>query len=455
MKGQHDTPQPLAEKMARRLFNGMQPSAGDRILYPGCGDAPFAAAVEKVCMGNDWPLPKGYGVDSDPDRLTGAYERSLEHATVEQGDFLSWESGDVEPFDYVIANPPYVPIEGLDEEEKADYRGRFQTAAGRFDLYFLFFEQALRLLVPGGRLSFITPEKWTYVASAGKLRGLFSSDSLHIEEIEHVPEDAFAGLITYPCITTIRKSERSETLVKLRDGTQHRTMLPESEDSWAAAVRGADLDHMATGVTLGDISLRISVGLATGRDGLFVTTRDEAPDKLRHVWLRPTVSGRQLKKNDSPRSDSVFICPYRDDGMLPDEDELGAYGEWAREHRETLESRYCVENGSRAWYAWHETPPMKELLRPKILFRDVADEPQFWPDYRGVIVPRHSVYYIVPHQGVSMDQLAGYLNGAQAREWMESHCQRAHNGYLRLQSSVLEDLPVPADLAPERQMSFA
>jgi hypothetical protein len=310
------------------------------------------------------------------------------------------------------------------------------------------------MLEEGGRLSFITPEKWTYVDSARKLRGAFAVDSMHIEEIEHVDENSFEGLVTYPCITTLRRVERSETLVKLRDGSSHTTELPQSEESWAAAVRGASLDHLETGLTLKEIAVRVSVGLATGRDGLFATTREEAPEKLRHVWLRPTVSGRELQENDSPRSDSVFICPYRDDGSLPDEDELGAYGRWAESHRDTLEERYCVTNGSRKWYAWHEKPPMEELLRPKILFRDVADEPKFWVDYRGDIVPRHSVYYIVPRQDVSIEKLVGYLNGPEVRKWIESHCQRAANEYLRLQSGVLEDLPVPADLVPEQQISL-
>ena len=58
-------------------------------------------------------------------------------------------------YDYVVGNPPYVAIEGLSDEEKQRYRSTFQSASGRMDLYFLFFEQALRLLKPGG---------WVYVA---------------------------------------------------------------------------------------------------------------------------------------------------------------------------------------------------------------------------------------------------------------------------------------------------
>jgi SAM-dependent methyltransferase len=455
MKGHVETPPEWAHRMARRLFRGAPPSPDDRILYPGSGTAPFAAAVEQVCAEEGWPLPTGIGVELDPKHVKEARSRGLTHVRFEERDFLGAGVDELGRFDYALGNPPYVSIEGLDEEEKVAHRAAFTTAAGRFDLYFLFFEQALLLLKPGGRLSFITPEKWTYVESAAALRKLLTAKDVRVEEIEHVDEDAFDGRITYPCVTTIRRAPRGATTVILRDGTTHETRLPRSGESWAAAIRGVDFDHMDTGVTLGDAAIRISAGVATGRDRLFVTSREDVPPELDPEWIYPTVSGQELKQSDSVRAGSVFICPYRPDGSLPDEDELGAYGEWAQAHRETLERRYCVQNGGKKWYAWHETPPMGDILRPKILFRDVADEPKFWTDQKGDVVPRHSVYYLVPRSGAPIQGLAAYLNSAEAKAWMEGHCQRAANGYMRLQSRVLRHLPMPKELAPSHQTSLA
>lgn len=454
MKGHVETPPRLAERMVRRLFRGDPPSSEDRILYPGSGTAPFAAAVEQVCAEEGWPCPIGRGIELNPKLLAQARGRNLLHVSFEKRDFLAADAGEIGDFDYVIGNPPYVSIERLDEEEKEEYRAAFVTATGRFDLYFLFFEQALRLLKPGGRLSFITPEKWTYVGSAADLRRLLTSEGVHVEEIEHVDEGSFDGLITYPCITTVRRAPRDKTKVILRGGSSHELMLPNGPGSWASAVRGMDFGHMDTGVTLGDVSLRISAGVATGRDRLFVTRREEVPPELDPEWIYPTVSGQELKANDSVESDSVFICPYRPDGSLPGEEELGPYGEWAETHRETLEARYCVQHGEKKWYSWHENPPLEDILRPKILFRDVADEPRFWTDLEGEVVPRHSVYYLVPRRGVPIAELTAYLNSLEAKKWMDGHCQRAANGYMRLQSRVLKDLPVPEALAVSYQTSL-
>lgn len=457
MKGHVPTPDDLAEKMVRRVFRDGQPTSTDRILYPGCGTAPFPAAVERVCEDMGYELPDGYGVESNPDHLETARDRGLKHVTFHQQDFLGSDMLEVDQFNYIIGNPPYVPIEGLDEEEKSTYKAEFSTATGRFDLYLLFFERSLELLAPGGVLSFVTPEKFEYVDTAEPLRRLLTSEDIHVEEIEHIDENSFTGLVTFPCVTTIRRLDTDETFrqtdVRLRDGTVHETTLPTDGSSWASQIRDADLDGMETGATLGDVTERISPGLATGADSVFVMNRDDVPDEIEKTWVRPTVSGSQLQEFNGPYTDSVFVCPYRENGELADRAELSGFYEWLEQHRKRLENRSCVEGG-KEWYAWHETPPMRDLLQPKIVFRDIAKEPRFWAETRGDVVPKHSVYYAVPKDGVPMDDLINYLNSPNARMWMKANCQKAHNGYYRLQSRVLEDLPVPTEWADTVQVTF-
>ena len=47
-------------------------------------------------------------------------------------DFLTAIDG---PFEYIIGNPPYVPITELLTREKETFRRRFASAEGRFDSY--------------------------------------------------------------------------------------------------------------------------------------------------------------------------------------------------------------------------------------------------------------------------------------------------------------------------------
>lgn len=90
----------------------------------------------------------------------------------------------------------------------------------------------------------------------------------------------------------------------------------------------------------------------------------------------------------------------------------------------------------------------------KIMCKDVIETPRFWADRDGDVVPRHSVYYIIPKDHVVLDDLLDYLNSEEARAWLEAHCQKAHNDYYRLQSSVLKELPVPEEMGESYQTTL-
>lgn len=440
MKGHVPTPGALADHIVSRLFDGVEPSEGDRILYPGMGEGPFVDAVERYCEANDFPVPEGTGIELDPTRARDAQD--THDIDVLQEDFLGDAGAGLGEFKYIVGNPPYVPIEGLDEEEKECYRREFDTAIDRFDLYLLFFERALSLLAESGRLAFITPEKYEYVSTGRPLRELLVEHD--VELIEHVDEDSFSGYITFPTITVVENQlYEGETRIVRRDGSEEIVDLPRDGSSWASTVRKGEAPTVDSTITLGDVTKRVSCGVATGADRLFVQEEDEVPPQLRDDWTYPTTSGKKLKLNDGPDSDIVFICPYQEDGTLLPEDELGDFGDWAEIHRDRLEDRSCVKKDKRPWYGWHENPPMKDILQPKLLCQDIAESPQFWIDTEGDVVPKHTVYYLIPKDHVDLEELAEYLNSSEASAWLEANCQMAANGFYRLQTTVLEDLPVP------------
>jgi hypothetical protein len=446
VKGHVPTPPTLADRIVETLFDGREPSGSDRILFPGVGTGPFVTAVRRYCESRDRSFPDAVGLDTDPELLAAARDAHAEYVDLRERDFLG-DCSDLGTFDYVVGNPPYVPIERLSEGEKTRYRRRFETASGRFDLFVLFFEQALDRLADGGRLTFVTPEKFEYTETATPLRRLLA-DNYHVREICHIEEDAFEGFTTYPTVTTVDATDPGDTRVVRRDGSGDTVTLPADGSSWASTIRAGDTPVLSGSQTLGDVCLRVSCGVATGADSVFVQQAAEVPDQLSE-WTYPTTSGKQLRLNDGPDSGDVFVCPYDEDGRLPPEPELGVFGDWASLRRDRLEDRSCVEKNDRPWYGWHENPPMEDVLRPKILCQDITDDPTFWLDADGDVLPRHSVYYIVPEDPDDLDALHDHLNSPEAHAWFEANCQRAANGYLRLQSRVVKKLPVPDDVVGE------
>jgi SAM-dependent methyltransferase len=445
MKGFVLTPCETVDTMVELLFRGRSPGVDDTVLDPGCGTGEFIDGVIRWCERRRLALPCITGVECDPRHLPllrAKFERQRA-VRIEHADFLS--DGRTS-FDYIVGNPPYVPITALSESEKARYRARYATARGRFDLYLLFFEEALRRLAPGGRLVFITPEKYLYVESAGPLRKLLAR--WHIEEIRLVCEDTFGALVTYPTITALCNAPPGTTCIVRRDGATVTVRLMPSRDSWLPAVEGGGpkREH----VTLGDLCLRVSCGVATGADGVFVRAANDLDPALRR-FSYPTISGRELTLETTdlvPRF--AMLIPYDVDGRLLPIERLGALGRSLQraDVRRRLLARTCVKH--KPWYAFHETPKLRDILRPKILCKDIGQTPRFWLDRCGEIVPRHSVYYIVPREPEAIDAIAGYLRSPAAHEWLMRNCQRAAKGFVRLQSRVLQRLPVPDEVARVR-----
>jgi adenine-specific DNA-methyltransferase len=428
--------------MVERLFSGRPPTQSHDVLDPGCGTGVFLQGIVRWCRGNRRKIPHLLGIESDPERARIARTSLANQPAIEirQQDFLT---NPVDKFDFVIGNPPYVPITSLSESEKRQFRHTYETARGRFDLYLLFFERALKSLKPDGRLVFITPEKFLYVETAAPLRRLLST--FQIENIKLADEQVFQGLTTYPTITSVVNCRPNRpTTIMRRDGKLIETVLSGDGRSWMPRIW--EDESRQPHLTLQDVCARVSCGVATGADSVFVRPTSQLHPGLM-PFAYPTLAGRELTEPGALATAMYsMLIPYTEDGRLLEEEALGPLGNYLRkrEVREHLMRRTCVAR--KPWYAFHETPPLREILRPKILCKDITQQPFFWIDRAGAVVPRHSVYYIVPKCAALLEPLSVYLNSETAVAWLRSHCQRAANGFLRVQSSILKSLPVPFDI---------
>jgi tRNA1(Val) A37 N6-methylase TrmN6 len=95
--------------MMAKLFHDKPPRTNHSVLDPGCGPGAFIAGVIRWCERRGTPLPKIVGYESEPHRHADAASRFRGYPSVKIlcEDFLIPRS---DSFDYVIGNPPYVPI---------------------------------------------------------------------------------------------------------------------------------------------------------------------------------------------------------------------------------------------------------------------------------------------------------------------------------------------------------
>jgi type I restriction-modification system DNA methylase subunit len=192
------------------------------------------ALAHIVDIGDAWMSAYfGLGVERDPyaSLLLAAYSREGEwpkpgempwldkaRDLAKEKEFFHWELEFPEVFfdgtghrledpgfSAVIANPPYLSVINIPKPERDFFLGRFATATGRFDLYVLFLEQALRLISSDGRVGLINPIKFAIYANGRILRRLIL-DRFHLERFVDISQcQVFEDPTTYPCIVVLRR----------------------------------------------------------------------------------------------------------------------------------------------------------------------------------------------------------------------------------------------------------
>ncbi len=112
-------------------------------------------------------------------------------------------------FDVVIGNPPYVRPEKVEEDERSYFitSGHFDKFFGRFDIYILFIERALKILKKNRYLSFIIPSSFFNQNYAKVLRGWLLSD-FEIDDIEDLSDiKVFDNASVQSAIIVIKNSK--------------------------------------------------------------------------------------------------------------------------------------------------------------------------------------------------------------------------------------------------------
>lgn len=117
-------------------------------------------------------------------------------------------------FHVIIGNPPYVSALELSRhssaEEKTYLKRNYRTAVGTTDLYIYFFERALLLLRAGGKMAYISPNRYLS-ASYGKALREWLVARFRIEQlIDYSDTRVFKDASTYPVITFLSNEDASK-----------------------------------------------------------------------------------------------------------------------------------------------------------------------------------------------------------------------------------------------------
>jgi len=210
------TPKWVVDFMVDEILNSQKITGKEKILDAGCGDGVFSVvatqkfsnltgkSINKVIEENIYftDISKEY-VEKTKQNLQNLSENKIMKFNAILDDFC-FHNFD-EKFDYIIGNPPYVRIQNLNRRKDQLQKNFITASNGSIDLYFCFFEQALKLLKEEGKISFITPNSHFYSAAGKNLRNLILLHLTKIINFDHF--QIFKDAIAYTAITFLQKEK--------------------------------------------------------------------------------------------------------------------------------------------------------------------------------------------------------------------------------------------------------
>ncbi len=142
-------------------------------------------------------------------------------------------------FDAVVGNPPYVRQEWLGQPLKEHLATRFAAYHGMADLYVYFYERALQVLRPGGRLAYIVTNKWMKSGYGEPLRRLFSEGAWveSVVDFGHAKQ-FFKDADVFPCFLVARKPDDSPPPIEVTVCVIPRELVKLDELGPLVAARG-------------------------------------------------------------------------------------------------------------------------------------------------------------------------------------------------------------------------
>ena len=415
-------------------------------------------------------------------------------------------------FDCIIGNPPYVRIQNTPSVKRGCYTASYTTAAGRFDLSTLFIELSEYFLKDNGRFGFIVSNKILSTVGAKELR-IFLLARFSIEEIIDLTDTKLFAAAVLPMILIASRARKNGNRIAYSSITETHgnaasglhaenvlCLLDNSKIPFETNVSVADrvfklqrfyvdtpslTDKLWTfhnerenrilskirqkmACSLGDISKKISVGLKTTADDIFIKPMTE--NFIKQKGLEPALVFPVLESHNinrwiytwDPHRDLFVLYPHIEQNGKVVPVELDAYPrikEYLETNRDRLQARTYLAKSGRNWYEiWvHQSP--SDFSRKKIVTPDISLGNRFAFDDKGFYVNGTCFYLILTDESdVSYYSILGLLNSKVIEYFHKiTSGNSLYAKRFRYWSSYIGAYPVPGRLlnSPDIRSSFA
>lgn len=479
-----------------------------RVLDPALGDGELMLSLLSHLHPSLISSVEVCGFETDLEALEIARTRILGRfptvmVNLTHGSFLEFVVDQVSPneigglfqkevtplFDLIIANPPYVRTQIIGAHQAQLLAGQFGLT-GRVDLYHAFLVGMAHVLKDHGIAGIIVSNRFMTTKGGGSVRQAIRTH-FHIHHVWDFGDTKLFDAAVLPAVLLLERNSGSQStpasftsiyatseeptkqattaisavsqdgLVAISDGRRFEVKtgtldISISADAvWRVATEAGD-DWLAkvekhTWGTFRNIG-KIRVGVKTCADKVFIRTDwAEMPCSEKPELLRPLTThhmARCFRARVAKKSRHI-LYPHESQNGVRKAVDLSKYPKSAayfENHRSTLEGRTYVIEGGRKWYEiWVPQDPAG-WDAPKLVFRDISEQPTFWIDLEGTIV-NGDCYWLTCDRQEDSDLLwlAAAVANSTFIEAFYDHCfnNKLYAGRRRFITQYVERFPLP------------
>ncbi|MCG2735089.1 MAG: N-6 DNA methylase [Thermoplasmatales archaeon] len=377
----------------------------------------------ETLRGSNETLPEIFGRVWVKNALKIANQRRFFHWELEFPEIF-FEEGKLKEnpgFDAVVGNPPYIESKQLTKEVKDEIKHFYTSGIGKFDMYIPFIERGLQLLSNFGFFAYICPSMFMKRDYGESIRNVISKESDIVEIIDFQDLQSFGDVTNFVIILLLTKRQipiasyinlksigvKPSELPNLKK--EHFTQIPQeffTDAPWVFVNSGDNIlinKIKSKSNTLEYITERISVGIQTGKDEVFLINDKEFNNlKLeKNIW-RDLLRGRDIDRWVYSACETKVFYPYGDDNKLISEDNLKSNYPFTYNYllgkRDLLAGRSYFDKSNKKWYElWCERDINIFKCKTKILVQEISDKNNFCIDTEGL-------FYNTKVFGITLDK---------------------------------------------------
>lgn len=391
-------------------------------------------------------------------------------------DFLMWNVGMKERFDFIIGNPPYIRIENILPETLKIYKSNFKTLFDRADIYVAFIEHSLKMLSKSGTLSFICTDRFTK-NNYGKIIRNLISDSFRVKYYIdiHNTMPYMDEVSSYPCIFGIDRKLGGESLYLNSESIQEEEVqemvdyvlyrcapikiVAEVLEKWFENDQPWIMDFEVNKIlkkiqefhpSIKQLpeAVKCKVGVASGLNAVFLVSKETIlTNSLEIELLVPIITKNHIRKGLVDWDGLHLINTYDINNKPVDINEFPNIQKYLLSYKEKLENRAFVKKKPHKWYFTQEKIRLNELSLPKLLFPDITQGSRIIIE-KGNYYPEHSLYYLISNN-YDINFLKIIMESPIGLSFVRAHSTKMRGDYIRFQKQSVVNVCLPCNISPQ------